>query len=103
MSVENTLKALSDYCVNSSGDTQVWNGKSGTYHWNLGREVLPGEIVNGVVRKLISNDNDEKVWIVAGSFKIDPTGDILRFTGLPRKTQKTLQSFKAVDKIREEI
>jgi hypothetical protein len=96
MSVENTLKALSNYCINNSGDMQVWTGKSSTYHWNRGKTQADG-IVNGVVRKLAGVDaNNGKIWVVAGSFKIAPTGEILRFTGIPRKTQIALQNIKSI-------
>jgi hypothetical protein len=92
MSIDNTLKALSNYCFANSGDTQVWKGKSNTYHWNLGKTAANG-IVNGVVRKLAGTDaNNGKIWVVAGSFKIDTNGAILRFTGIPRKTQISLQN-----------
>ena len=89
MSATNTIDALSQFCKQSSSDTQVWTGKSGTYHWNLGKLTRQG-ILNGVVRKLAGIDvtTGTKIWVVAGSLKIDDaTGDILRFTGLARKEQ----------------
>jgi len=92
MSVENTLNAISAYCQNNSNDPQVWQGKSNTYRWTLGKTSSNG-IVNGVVRKLAGIDaSGEKIWVVSGSFKIDPSGSILRFTGIPRKTQFALQN-----------
>jgi hypothetical protein len=88
MSTVNTIDALSQFCKQSSGDTQVWQGVSGTYHWNIGKLTRQG-ILNGVVRKLAGIDvtSGTKIWVVAGSFKIDPQGNILRFTGLARKDQ----------------
>lgn len=89
MSAANTIDALSQFCKQSSGDTQVWHGKSGTYHWNLGK-LTRQNILNGVVRKLAGVDatTGTKIWVVAGSLKIDDaTGNILRFTGLARKEQ----------------
>ena len=87
MSVEKTIEALSQFCKQSSGDTQVWQGKSGTYHWNSGKVTGQG-ILNGVVRKVAGVDvSGTKIWVVAGSFKIDSNGTILRFTGLSRKDQ----------------
>jgi len=88
MSATNTIDALSQFCKQSSGDTQVWTGKSGTYHWNIGK-LTRQQILNGVVRKLAGTDvsTGEKIWVVAGSFKIAPDGSILRFTGLARKDQ----------------
>ena len=50
-------------------------------------------IVNGVVRKLAGIDaTGRQIWVVAGSFKITPQGEIIRFTGLPKKTQVTLNA-----------
>jgi hypothetical protein len=96
MSVDNTLKSLSNFCFTSSGDAQIWTGKSGTYYWNRGKTQADG-VVNGVVRKLAGIDaNNVKIWVVAGSFKIAPTGEILRFTGIPRKTQIALQNIKPI-------
>lgn len=88
MSAVNTIEALSQFCKQNSGDTQVWAGKSGTYHWNIGKLTRQG-ILNGVVRKLAGTDvtTGTKIWVVAGSFKIDEQGNILRFTGLARKDQ----------------
>jgi len=96
MSVENTLRSLSNYCFINSGDTQVWQGKSGTYHWNQGKTTASG-LINGVVRKLAGIDNNgNKIWVVAGSFKIDHDGSILRFTGIPRKMQIKLQNESSI-------
>ena len=89
MSAVNTIEALSQFCKQNSGDTQVWQGVSGTYHWNIGKLTRQG-VLNGVVRKLAGIDvtSGTKIWVVAGSFKIDDsTGNILRFTGLARKDQ----------------
>ena len=87
MSATNTIDALSQFCKQSSSDTQVWTGKSGTYHWNLGKLTRQG-ILNGVVRKLAGIDiSGTQIWVVAGSFKIAADGTILRFTGLPKKLQ----------------
>jgi hypothetical protein len=87
MTAENTLVELSKYCKNLSGDTQVWQGKQATYHWNIGGHTAGG-MVNGVVRKLAGIDvSGRQIWVVAGSFKIDADGSIIRFTGLPKKDQ----------------
>lgn len=89
MSAENTIEQLQIYCTKSSGDKlgQIWQGKSATYYWNVGKTASTG-IVNGVVRKLAGVDaNGHQIWVVAGSFKIAPDGVILRFTGLPKKDQ----------------
>ena len=89
MSAENTIEQLQNYCTKSSGDKlgQTWQGKSGTYFWNVGKTAADG-IVNGVVRKLAGIDaSGMQIWTVAGSFKISPDGTILRFTGLPKKDQ----------------
>lgn len=89
MSAEHTLEQLQSYCTKSSGDKlgQIWQGKSGTYYWNVGKTATDG-IVNGVVRKLAGVDTTGvQIWAVAGSFKIAPDGTILRFTGLPKKDQ----------------
>jgi hypothetical protein len=94
MSADKTIEALKEFCTRNSGDAlgQTWTGNKATYHWNVGKVALNG-IVNGVVRKLAGTDaNGSKIWVVAGSFKIDPSGSILRFTGLPKKFQKEIES-----------
>jgi hypothetical protein len=90
MSAEKIIESLKQFCVKSSGDAlgQTWHGNKATYHWNLGRTTSDG-IVNGVVRKLAGIDaSGQQIWVVAGSLKISPNGEILRFTGLPKKFQK---------------
>ena len=89
MSAENTIYELTQFCIKSSSDTtgHTWQGKSGSYHWNVGKTATDG-ILNGVVRKLAGIDaSGKQIWVVAGSFKIAPDGSILRFTGLPKKDQ----------------
>jgi hypothetical protein len=97
MSAVNTIEALSQFCKQNSGDTQVWQGVSGTYHWNIGKLTRQG-ILNGVVRKLAGVDmtTNTKIWVVAGSFKITPEGKILRFTGLAKKHQTILEDLAAI-------
>lgn len=91
MSAENTLKSLTEFCQSCSGDARIWQGNSGTYQWNQGKTTANGTI-NGVVRKLIAKDTTGKdIWVVAGSFKIAPNGDILRFTGVSKQLQKQLE------------
>jgi hypothetical protein len=93
MSVERTLESLKEFCTANSGDTtgQTWTGKNGMYHWNRGKTAADGT-VNGVVRKLAGVDaTGRQIWVVAGSIKIAPTGEILRFTGLAKKEQKMIQ------------
>jgi hypothetical protein len=93
MSIQTTLDALANYCQTNTGTADQWQGNKSTYRWNLGREVVLGVEVNGVVRKLVGTDTaGNNVWAVAGSFKINADGAILRFTGLPRKVQKAIQS-----------
>ena len=97
MSADKTIEALKEFCTRNSGDAlgQVWQGNKSTYHWNIGKVAATG-IVNGVVRKLAGVDaSGHQIWAVAGSFKIDPSGRILRFTGLPKKYQKEIESLVA--------
>lgn len=94
MSVDKTIQALKEFCTRNSGDAlgQIWTGNKATYHWNIGKTAANG-ILNGVVRKLAGIDAaGHQIWVVAGSFKIAPTGQILRFTGLPKKFQKEIES-----------
>lgn len=92
MSVTNTLEALKSYCTNNSGNEYKWQGNNATYMWSIGRDSKDG-ITNGVVRKLAGTAADGKeLWAVAGSFKIRDTGEILRFTGLPKKVQAIIQA-----------
>jgi hypothetical protein len=93
MSAERTLESLHKFCTANSGDTtgQSWTGKNGIYHWNRGKTAADGT-VNGVVRKLAGVDaTGRQIWVVAGSIKIAATGEILRFTGLSKKDQKSIQ------------
>lgn len=92
MSAEKIIESLKEFCIESSGDTlgQIWHGNKATYHWNRGKTTADGTI-NGVVRKLAGTDTTgQKIWVVAGSLKIAPNGDILRFTGLPKKFQNVV-------------
>ena len=87
MSVETTIESLTQYCNKSTGNSQMWQGKSGHYQWTGGKLTQSGTL-NGVVRKLAGIDaSGKQIWVVAGSFKISETGDILRFTGIPKKDQ----------------
>lgn len=91
MDAEHTLLNIKQHCLSSSGDEQIWTNKGTTYHWNRGRDTSTG-LVNGVVRKLVGLDPAGKqIWVVAGSFKINEYGTILRFTGLPKKLQQTFE------------
>jgi len=96
MNAESTLVKVKQYCIAISGDEQVWTNKGTTYHWNRGKDTSTG-LINGVVRKLAGVDaSGKQIWTVAGSIKIDPMGNILRFTGIPRKIQKTFEPVQAV-------
>lgn len=100
MSLETTTAALHSFCENSSGDFQIWNGNNGTYHWNFGKVATDGT-TNGVVRKLAGTDvSGKKIWVVAGSFKIDADGNIIRFTGIPKAHQRIISNINA---IKEEV
>jgi hypothetical protein len=85
MNADSTIKAVKQFCKANSGDEQLWTGNSATYHWNLGKTTNQG-IVNGVVRKLAGIDaSGTQIWVVAGSLKIMPNGDVARFTGMNKK------------------
>jgi hypothetical protein len=97
MSAEKTIDALKQFCFDSSGDTlgQTWQGNKVTYHWNRGKYAADGTL-NGVVRKLAGVEAaGSQIWVVAGSFKIASSGAIVRFTGLPKKSQKTIEAMSA--------
>lgn len=97
MSVKDTLSALESYCTNSTGNPSKWQGKSGLYQWWLGRQSKDG-ITNGVVRKFAGVALDGKeLWAVAGSFKIKDSGEIIRFTGLPKKIQAIIQAVTVIE------
>lgn len=103
MSVKDTLTAIESYCTNSSGFTNRWQGNNSTYMWTVGRDAKDG-ITNGVVRKYAgTDDNGEKIWVVAGSFKIHDNGEILRFTGLPKKVQSVIQSITVTETVKETV
>jgi hypothetical protein len=91
MSPQHTLTAIKEFCKKNSGDETTWTNKSTTYQWNIGRSTATG-LVNGVVRKLAGIDaSGLQIWVVAGSLKIEPAGNISRWTGLPRETQKIVE------------
>ena len=94
MSADKTIEALKKFCTDNSGDKfgQIWHGNKSTYHWNIGKVAADGTL-NGVVRKLAGIDaSGSQIWAVAGSFKINSAGAILRFTGLPKKFQKAVEA-----------
>ena len=91
MNAEYTLTQLKQWCRAQSKDDQIWVNKGTTYYWNRGKDTATG-LINGVVRKLAGIDaSGSKIWVVAGSFKIDQNGTILRFTGIPSKIQKSFE------------
>ena len=91
MSAELIIESLGRFCKESTGDFQRLKGNKSTYHWNRGRDNSSGYI-NGVVRKLAGvTDSGQEIWVVAGSFKISPTGQILRFTGLTKENWRTVE------------
>ncbi len=91
MNAEYTLTQLKVWCINQTSYEQCWENKGTTYHWNRGKDTATG-LVNGVVRKLVGVDpSGKQIWVVAGSFKINEHGTILRFTGIPKKLQKTFE------------
>jgi hypothetical protein len=100
MSPEHTVTAIKEICKKDSGDEQIWKNKGTQYHWNIGRST-PSGLINGVVRKLAGIDaSGFQIWVVAGSFKINPDGTIARWTGLPRETQKLAEG---VSRIKSEV
>jgi hypothetical protein len=91
MNAETTLIKVKQYCLAGSKDEQVWTNKGTTYHWNRGKNTASG-LINGVVRKLAGIDpSGHQIWVVAGSLKIAANGQVLRFTGIPSKIQKTFE------------
>lgn len=98
MNANSTIEAVKKFCESSSGDPQIWSGNKATYHWNIGKVTQQG-VVNGVVRKLagIDSGSGKQIWVVAGSLKISPTGEILRFTGLPKKFQPKVEVAQPVN------
>jgi hypothetical protein len=97
MSAEKTIESLKKFCTDNSGDTfgQTWHGNKSTYHWNTGKYTADGTL-NGVVRKLAGVEaGGSQIWVVAGSFKIASSGAIIRFTGLPKKSQKAVEAMSA--------
>jgi hypothetical protein len=82
------LDNIKSICRTTWGDESVYEGPSGKYKWELGRDTGNG-VINGVVRKFIAEDKDgNEIYTVAGSFKIDNDGEVTRWTGLPRRFQK---------------
>jgi hypothetical protein len=91
MNAETTLIKVKQFCLADSKDEQVWTNKGTTYHWNRGKDTASG-LINGVVRKVAGIDaSGSRIWVVAGSLKIAANGQVLRFTGIPSKIQKTFE------------
>lgn len=98
MNVQNTLESLRRYCRQSTGVDYHWQGNKNLYAWNLGRNPDTDGVVNGVVRKYSGVDsNGSQLWTLAGSFKISPNGEILRFTGLPKKQRQYIEQPQSVN------
>lgn len=82
------LDNIKSICRSTWGDENKYEGPSGKYKWEVGRDTGNG-IINGVVRKFVAEDKEgNEIYTVAGSFKIDSTGEVTRWTGLPRRFQK---------------
>ena len=82
------LENIRTICRTTWGDDNVYEGPSGKYKWEVGRDTGNG-IINGVVRKMVAEDKDgNEIYTVAGSFKINDNGEVARWTGLPRRFQK---------------
>ena len=82
------LENIKTICRNEWGNESVYEGPSGKYKWEVGRDTGNG-IINGVVRKFVAEDKDgNEIYTVAGSFKINNDGEVSRWTGLPRRFQK---------------
>lgn len=96
MNAEHTLTQLKLWCINQSGNEQIWFNKDTHYQWSRGKETASG-LINGVVRKLAGIDaKGNQIWTVAGSFKINEHGTVLRFTGIPSKIQKSFEPIHQV-------
>jgi len=82
------LDNIKSICRSTWGDENKYEGPSGKYKWEVGRDTGNG-IINGVVRKFVAEDKEgNEIYTVAGSFKIDTNGEVTRWTGLPRRFQK---------------
>lgn len=82
------LENIRSICRNEWGDESIYEGPSGKYKWEVGRDTGNG-VINGVVRKFVAEDKEgNEIYTVAGSFKINPDGEVARWTGLPRRFQK---------------
>ena len=82
------LDNIKSICRNEWGDESIYEGPSGKYKWEVGRDTGNG-IINGVVRKMVAEDKEgNEIYTVAGSFKINSDGEVARWTGLPRRFQK---------------
>ena len=96
MNPQHTVTAIKEFCKKNSGDEQIWTNKDTQYHWNIGRSTPTG-LINGVIRKLAGIDaSGKQIWVVAGSFKINPDGSIARWTGLPREVQKVAEGISRI-------
>ena len=63
----------------------TYQGRSGTFMFVQGKTTEEGTI-NGVIKKLHTQEDGSIVSKTAGSFKVLADGTVTRFTGIPTKT-----------------
>ena len=63
----------------------MYQGRSGTFMYVQGKTTDEGTI-NGVIKKMHTQEDGIVSWKTAGSFKVLADGTVTRFTGIPTKT-----------------
>ena len=66
-------------------DGTMYQGRSGTFMYVQGKTTDEGTI-NGVIKKMHTQEDGAVSWKTAGSFKVLADGTVTRFTGIPTKT-----------------
>jgi hypothetical protein len=66
-------------------DGTMYQGRSGTFMYVQGKTTDEGTI-NGVIKKMHTQEDGTVSWKTAGSFKVLADGTVTRFTGIPTKT-----------------
>lgn len=79
-----TLKKIEDFCVEQTGERNVWMVGSTRYYfeWPLYGETLDGTVEGDIYEEVGS------VSKIVGSYLIDGTGVIIEFPFLPEKEIK---------------
>lgn len=84
------LDAVRAACIEDTGSSNRWRGKSHCYFFEVGRENLDGAITGTVWREAPGN-----LCYRSGSFRIEPSGRVSRGPALFRRAANALPNPEA--------